>query len=217
MVLNILLTCIYWLQAELQKECDELKATDQDTPEELEKLFIDHFGEDGHGRMRCAARGVTKTMVYGRKLASQTTSTESIATIRVEFEEKFELQKKETEARIQAERDACKAEMELQLQAFKQEMLSQLQSQLQSKTGEKQLISLICGMPCYHVNLEVVDLSHRFGFCVVKLIWRRVLLTTHWSKYDSHTWNLACFVTFTTLVQYIQGCHVIVSISKISY
>lgn len=108
----------------------------QDTPEELEKLFIDYFGEDGRGRMRCAPRGVTKTMVYGRKSGSQTTSTESIAAIRTKFEEKFELQKQETETRIQADREACKAEMELQLQALKQEMLSQLQSRLQSKTGE---------------------------------------------------------------------------------
>lgn len=118
---------------ELQRESDELKASDQDTPEELEKLFVDHFGKDGHGRMRCSGHGITPSMVYGRKLWFSTT--ETVAAIRAEFEEKFELQKKETEARIQAERDACRVEMELQFQAFKQELLSQFQSQLQSKTG----------------------------------------------------------------------------------
>lgn len=90
--------------------------------------------------MRCLGRGITPSMVYGRKSGLPTTSAETVAAIRAEFEEKFELQKQEMElqfeARIQAERDACKTEckteMELQFEAFKQEILSQFQS----KTGK---------------------------------------------------------------------------------
>lgn len=77
--------------------------------------------------MRCLGRGITPTMVYGRKCGILNTSAETVAAIHAEFDEKFELQKQETETRIQAEREACRIEIELKMEAFKQELLSQLQ------------------------------------------------------------------------------------------
>lgn len=78
--------------------------------------------------MRCLGRGITPTMVYGRK-RGVSTAAESVATVRAEFEEKLELQKQETETRIQAEREATRIEMGLRMEAFKKELLSQLQSE----------------------------------------------------------------------------------------
>lgn len=76
--------------------------------------------------MRCLGRGITPTMVYGRKRG---VAAETVATVRAEFEEKLELQKQETETRIQAEREATRIEMGLRMEAFKKELLSQLQSE----------------------------------------------------------------------------------------
>lgn len=113
---------------ELEVTRAELKEATKDIPEELENLFIEKFGEDKHGRMRCLGRGITPTMVYGRKSGVPITSAETVAAICAEFEEKFELQRQETEARIQAEREACRIEMELKMETFIQELLSQLRS-----------------------------------------------------------------------------------------
>lgn len=106
----------------------------QNDPDAREKLFVDIFGKDTHGRVRCMGRGITPTMVHGRRSA---TTDESVRSVRAEFEEKMELQKQEMETRMQAEREVYRVEMELRIQAerdanrlameaFKKEILSQL-------------------------------------------------------------------------------------------
>ena len=110
----------------------------QEDPAAREKLFVETFGKDTHGRMRCMGRSITPTMIYGRRSGS--TSVESVTSVRAEFEEKMELQKQEMETRMQEEREAYKIEMDLRIEAerqahrieikaFKKEILSQLQSQ----------------------------------------------------------------------------------------
>lgn len=107
----------------------------QNDPDAREKLFVDIFGKDTHGRVRCMGRGITPTMVHGRRRSA--TTDESVRSVRAEFEEKMELQKQEMETRMQAEREAYRIEMELRIQAerdtnrlametFKKEILSQL-------------------------------------------------------------------------------------------
>lgn len=104
-------------------------------------MFVDVFGKDKHGRMRCMGHSITPTMIYGKR--SGVFSGENVTNVRAEFEEKMELQKQEMEAHIQAEREAYKNEMDariqaereahkLEMEAFKKEIFSQLQSQFQS-------------------------------------------------------------------------------------
>lgn len=113
----------------------------QEDPAAREKMFVDIFGKDKHGRMRCMGRSITPTMIHGRRNGASVA--ENVTNVRAEFEEKMELQKQEMEARIQAEREAYKIEMDarihaereahkLEMEAFKKDIFSQLQSQLQS-------------------------------------------------------------------------------------
>ncbi|KAK1366032.1 hypothetical protein POM88_041593 [Heracleum sosnowskyi] len=131
-----------------KKMLKNIKSAIADMPEELqndpdarEKLFVDIFGKDKHGRVRCMGYGITPTMVHGRR--SRGTTDESVTSVRAELEEKMELQKQEMEMRMQEEREAYRVEMETRIQAerdanrlameaFKKEIISQLQSQNQS-------------------------------------------------------------------------------------
>ncbi|KAL8124235.1 hypothetical protein AgCh_012030 [Apium graveolens] len=81
------------VEEELEISRQELKEANKDTPEELEHLFIDKFGEEKHGRICFLGHGITPSMVYGRNNEVPTTSAETVVAIRAEFEEKFELQK----------------------------------------------------------------------------------------------------------------------------
>ncbi|KAL8089379.1 hypothetical protein AgCh_038991 [Apium graveolens] len=71
---------------ELEISRPELKES-KDTPQELHNLFIEKFGEDKHRGMRCLGRGITPSMIYGRRSRVPTTSAETVAAIRTEFEE----------------------------------------------------------------------------------------------------------------------------------
>ncbi|KAK1389928.1 hypothetical protein POM88_018106 [Heracleum sosnowskyi] len=144
-----------------KKMLENIKLAVGDMPEDLqqdpaarEKLFVDIFGPDKHGRMRCMGRSITPTMIYGRRNGASVGEN-----VRAEFEEKMELQKQEMEARIQEELAAPKfSRLRMVLLMGKTWFISSPASHLQYLISS---ISSLYRMSLSIINKDWIDLVNR--------------------------------------------------------
>lgn len=127
------------MQEKITDDINELPEDDRNSMAHREKIFVENFGKDAHGRVRCMGRGITPSMIFGRK--ERVSGVENAAAIREELEAKLEAQKAEFEKQILADREAQKIEMEaqklemeaevsrriaLEIEAFKKQIFSQI-------------------------------------------------------------------------------------------